>query len=89
MFRALGFAPGNEWHEGGNHGIEMLAPSGGIEFIAAADAPAVDAMIEVSDADQAYEIVKKMTPTLSPKSGDKDGAPAMSPIGDEWAAPAA
>ena len=39
LFRALGFAPGNEWHEGGNHGIEMLAPSGGVEFIAAPDAP--------------------------------------------------
>ena len=38
LFRALGFAPGNEWHEGGSHGIEMLAPGGGIEFIAAPDA---------------------------------------------------
>ena len=55
LFRALGFAPGNEWHEGGNHGIEMLAPSGGVEFIAARDAPSVDAMVEVSDADAAYE----------------------------------
>ena len=51
LFRALGFAPGNEWHEGGNHGVEMLAPSGGIEFIAAPDVPSVDAMVEVSDAD--------------------------------------
>jgi len=76
LFRALGFAPGNEWHEGGNHGIEMLVPSGGIEFVAAPDAPGVDAMVEVSDADAAYEIVKKLDPTLSPKSGDKGGAPA-------------
>ncbi len=75
LFRALGFAPGNEWHEGGNHGIEMLAPAGGIEFIAASDAPSVDAMVEVSDADAAYEILKKLSPILSPKSGDKDGAP--------------
>jgi len=75
LLRALGFAPGNEWHEGGSHGIEMLAPSGGIEFIAAPDAPSVDAMVEVSDADAAYEIVKKLSPTLSPKPGDKDGAP--------------
>ena len=52
--------PGNEWHEGGNHGVEMLAPRGGIEFIAASDAPSVDAMVEVSDADAAYEIVKKL-----------------------------
>jgi len=76
LFRALGFAPGNEWHEGGNHGIEMLAPAGGIEFIAAPDEPSVDAMVEVSDADAAYEVVKKLASTLSPKSGDKDGAPA-------------
>jgi len=75
LFRALGFAPGNEWHEGGNHGIEMLAPSGGIEFIAASFAPSVDAMVEVSDADAAYEIVKRFSPTLSPEAGDKDGAP--------------
>jgi 6,7-dimethyl-8-ribityllumazine synthase len=77
LFRALGFATGNEWHEGGSHGIEMLAPSGGIEFIAAPDAPGVDAMVEVSDADAAYEIVKKLAPTLSPTEGDKGGAPAQ------------
>jgi 6,7-dimethyl-8-ribityllumazine synthase len=77
LFRALGFAPGNEWHEGDGHGIEMLAPSGGIEFIAAADAPSVDATVEVSDADAAYEIVKKLNPTLSPKTGDKDGPPTV------------
>jgi 6,7-dimethyl-8-ribityllumazine synthase len=77
LFRALGFAPGNEWHEGGSHGIEMLAPSGGIEFIAAPDAPPVDATVEVADADAAYEIVKKLVPTLSPKGGDKDGSPTV------------
>src|SRR5271166_6479119 len=60
LFRVLGFAPGNEWHEGGSHGIEMLAPSGGIEFIAAPDAPSVDLMVEVSDADAAWEIAMKL-----------------------------
>src|SRR5271157_310534 len=60
LLRALGFSPGNEWHEGGSHGVEMLAPSGGIEFIAAPDAPGVDAMVEVSDADAACEIAKKL-----------------------------
>ncbi len=75
LFRALGFAPGNEWHEGGNHGVEMLAPAGGIEFIAAPDEPSVDAMVEVSDADAAYEIVNKLSPTLSTESGDNDVAP--------------
>jgi 6,7-dimethyl-8-ribityllumazine synthase len=75
LFRALGFAPGNEWHESGSHGVEMLAPTGGVELIAAPDAPPVDATVEVADADAAYEIVKKLLPTLSPKDGEKDGAP--------------
>ena len=75
LFRALGFAPGNEWHEHGSHGLEMLAPSGGVEFIAAPDAPPVDATVEVADAEQAYEIVKRLAPTLSAKSEEEDGAP--------------
>jgi 6,7-dimethyl-8-ribityllumazine synthase len=74
LFRALGFAPGNDWHEGGNHGVEMLAPAGGIEFIAAPDTPGVDAMVEVSDADAAWEIVRKLGLALAPKEGKKDGA---------------
>jgi 6,7-dimethyl-8-ribityllumazine synthase len=76
LFRALGFAPGNEWHEGGSHGVEMLAPSGGVEFIAAPDAPSVDLMVEISDADAAYEIAKRLSPTLSATTADKGGAPA-------------
>ncbi len=70
LFRALGFAPGNEWHEGGSHGIEMLAPSGGIEFIAAQDAPSVDAMVEVRDADQAYRIARQQAVTIRKEIGD-------------------
>ncbi len=70
LFRALGFAPGNEWHEGGAHGIEMLAPAGGIEFIAAADAPSVDAMVEVSDADAAWQIAHKLGVKINKELGD-------------------
>src|SRR5271167_2221676 len=77
LFRALGFAPGNEWHEGGNHGVEMLAPSGGIEFIAARDAPGVDVMVEVSDADAAYEIVKKLSENPHPSKTGLGGAPGV------------
>ncbi len=77
LFRALGFASGNEWHEGGNHGVEMLAPSGGIEFIAATDAPGVDAMVEVSDADAAYEIVKRLREKSHPSKSGLGGAPAL------------
>jgi 6,7-dimethyl-8-ribityllumazine synthase len=78
LLRALGFVPGNEWHEGGSHGLEMLAPNGRIELIAAPDESAVDAMIEVSDADLAYDLVKKLAPTLSQHKG-KDGAPEPIP----------
>jgi 6,7-dimethyl-8-ribityllumazine synthase len=70
LFRALGFAPGNEWHEGGNHGIEMLAPRGGIEFLAAADVPSVDAMVEVSDADGAFQIARKLGVTIRREVAD-------------------
>lgn len=70
LFRALGFASGNQWHEGGNHGIEMLAPNGGIEFIAAPDAPSVDAMVEVSDADGAWEIAKQLGVKIRREIGD-------------------
>jgi 6,7-dimethyl-8-ribityllumazine synthase len=70
LFGALGFAPGNEWHEGGHHGIEMLAPSGGIEFIAAPDAPRVDVMIEVSDADAAWQVVQKLRTQIRKEIGD-------------------
>ncbi|HUI83458.1 MAG TPA: 6,7-dimethyl-8-ribityllumazine synthase [Candidatus Binatia bacterium] len=70
LFRALGFAPGNEWHEGGSHGLEMLAPSGGIEFIAAGDQPGVDAMVEVSDADAAWTTVRKMGVRIRREIGD-------------------
>ena len=77
LLRALGFAPGSEWHEGGSHGIEVLAPSGGLELIAAPDQPSVDAMVEVSDADMAYQIVKKLAPALSPEPGDKSGTPGV------------
>jgi 6,7-dimethyl-8-ribityllumazine synthase len=77
LFRALGFAAGNEWHEGGNHGVEMLAPGGGIEFIAASDAPSIDAMVELSDADAAWQIVKKLPHTLSASAAYQGGAPAQ------------
>jgi 6,7-dimethyl-8-ribityllumazine synthase len=70
LFRALGFAAGNEWHEDGNHGVEMLAPRGGIEFIAAHDAPSVDAMVEVSDADAAWATAKKLNVKVQKEIGD-------------------
>jgi len=75
LFRALGFAPGKEWHEGGSDGIEMLAPSGGIEFIAAPDVPSIDVMVKVSDADAAYEIVKKFGENPHPSRTGLSGAP--------------
>ena len=84
LFRALGFAPGNEWHEGGNHGVEMLAPSGGIEFIAAPDAPSVDAMVEVSDADAAWEIVKKLSPSVEQLHRQPNTIHYPHPLSTSW-----
>ena len=59
LLRALGATPGHEWHEGGAHGFQLEAPSGAVELIAAADAPASDMTIEVADADGAWEIAKQ------------------------------
>ena len=72
LLQALGFAGGNEWHEGGSHGVEMLAPRGGFELIAAPDVPSVDAMVEVADADLAYQIVKNLVSTDSGLSVRKE-----------------
>ncbi len=79
LLQALGFAAGNEWHEGGSHGLEMLAPRGGLELIAAPDTPSVDAMVEVADADLAYQMVQQLLPTVSQTMG-KDGAPTTSGV---------
>jgi 6,7-dimethyl-8-ribityllumazine synthase len=70
LLQAVGFASANEWHEDGSHGIEMLAPRGGFQLIAAPDNPTVDAMVEVSDADLAYQIVKKWGVTIRIEIGD-------------------
>lgn len=70
LFNAVGFASGNEWHEGGSHGLEMLAPNGGVELIAAPDVPSVDAMIEVADADLAYQFAKQQGVTIRKELSD-------------------
>src|ERR1039458_493789 len=70
LFRALGFAPGNGWHDGGNQGIEMLAPSGGTEFLPAGDAPSAHAMVEVSDADDAWQVAKNLGVSIRREIGD-------------------
>ena len=82
LFRALGAAAGNEWHQGGCHNIEVLAPEGGIEFIAAPDAPGVDAIVEVSDADAAWDVVRKLAPGLQPRPAGNGGAPVIRIVKD-------
>lgn len=75
LLRALGAAPGYEWHEGGAHGVQLEAPKGAIELIAASSAPASDVTIEVSDAEEAWEIVKKRRVKILHEIGDTaDGA---------------
>jgi len=58
LLRALGAAPGHQWHAGAAHGFTLEAPGGAVELVAAASAPATDITIEVSDADAAWEIVQ-------------------------------
>ena len=70
LLRALGATAGHEWHEGGAHGFQLEAPSGAVELIAAASAPASDITIEVSDADAAWEIVKKHGVKVVQEIGD-------------------
>jgi 6,7-dimethyl-8-ribityllumazine synthase len=81
LFRALGFAPGSECHEESCHGIQLLAPSGGVELVAshAQDEVGVDFVAEVSDADLAYKIVEKLSPTPCATAADEDGISATEP----------
>jgi 6,7-dimethyl-8-ribityllumazine synthase len=59
LFRALGAVPVHECDAGSAHGYQLEAPRGTVEFLAAASAPLSDLAIEVSDADAAWEIVRK------------------------------
>ncbi len=59
LFRALGAVPVHECDDGSAHGYQLEAPRGAVEFLAAASAPLSDLAIEVSDADAAWEIVRK------------------------------
>jgi 6,7-dimethyl-8-ribityllumazine synthase len=70
LFRALGASPGREWHEGDAHGYQLEAPCGAVELIAAAGQPATDITVEVSDADAAWEIVRKRGVKVLREIGD-------------------
>ena len=59
LFRALGAIPGHECSDGSAQGHQLQAPRGTIEFIASASAPLSELAVEVSDADAAWEIVRK------------------------------
>lgn len=59
LFRALGATPGRDCEGGGAHGYQLQAPAGTLEFLASASAPLSDLAVEVSDADGAWEIVRK------------------------------
>ena len=76
LFRAFGFAPGNEWHEGAVMGSRCS-----LRAAASSSSPhrsaSVDAMVEVSDADAAYEIVKKLVPIPASQRGDRVGHPRL------------
>jgi 6,7-dimethyl-8-ribityllumazine synthase len=59
LFRALGATPGRNCEGGGAYGFQLEFPRGTVEFLASAQPPASDLAIEVSDADAAWDIVRK------------------------------
>jgi 6,7-dimethyl-8-ribityllumazine synthase len=59
LFRALGATPGRNCEGGGAYGFQVEAPRGTVEFLATSQPPASDLAVEVSDADAAWNIVKK------------------------------
>jgi 6,7-dimethyl-8-ribityllumazine synthase len=70
LLRALGATPGHEWHEGGAHGFQLDAPGGAVELISAAsDSPEV-IIVEVSDADVAWNVAKQREVKILREIGD-------------------
>jgi 6,7-dimethyl-8-ribityllumazine synthase len=59
LFRALGATPGHECNDGCAQGYQLEGARGTIEFLASASAPLSDLAVEVSDAEVAWEIVRK------------------------------
>jgi 6,7-dimethyl-8-ribityllumazine synthase len=59
LFRALGATPGRDCEGAGAHGYQLQAPGGTLELLAATSAPLSDLAVEVSDADAAWEVVRK------------------------------
>jgi 6,7-dimethyl-8-ribityllumazine synthase len=59
LFRALGAVPAHECDDGSAHGYQLEAPRGTVEFLASTSAPLSDLAVEVSNADAAWEIVRK------------------------------
>ena len=75
LFRALGATPGRDCEGSGAHGYQLQAPGGTLEFIASASAPLSDLAVEVSDADAAWEIVRKRDLKVLREIADaKDGS---------------
>jgi len=59
LFRALGATPGRNCEDGGAYGFQFEAPRGTVEFLATSHPPMSDLAVEVSDADAAWDIVRK------------------------------
>jgi 6,7-dimethyl-8-ribityllumazine synthase len=59
LLRALGAMPGRDCQGSGGHGFQLEAPRGTLELLASSHPPLSDLALEVSDADAAWEIVRK------------------------------
>src|SRR5271167_1547495 len=77
LFRALGATPVHECDDGSAHGYQLEAPRGTVEFIAAESTPLSDLAVEVSDADAAWDIVRKHGAKVVREI-------AKSPVGDRF-----
>lgn len=58
LFTALGFEPGKGWELDGGKGAPFLTPLGNLEFVTGRDPKAPPVMVEVTQLDGVYEVVK-------------------------------
>ncbi|HWC19421.1 MAG TPA: 6,7-dimethyl-8-ribityllumazine synthase, partial [Terriglobales bacterium] len=59
LLRALGFEDGNGWSDEHSRGAPFLAPVGSLELVNGKAPAEPEILIEVSDLDTAYQVVKK------------------------------
>jgi len=59
LFGALGFEPGKGWNDGTGRGSAFLAPLGNLEFVTGRPPAVPPVLIEVTQLDSVYEVVRQ------------------------------